>query len=287
MYPNLLVIPGINWPVHTYGLMVLVGFGVGLYISATQARREGRFEDNVYDYAFWGLLSGMMGAWVLFVIVNYQRMFFDEPFITLSSGIRFPACLAIWRGGAHYVGGFIGAIVAALIYTQKHRLFRAAFFDALALGVPVAMIFARTGCIAQGCCFGSQQSWMPLGMIYQAGTYPFRMMTEEGFKLTTQTPLLFPSELAEGTGCLIIFFAMLYIREHKRIHGQVFISYIFLYSVLRFMLEFVRGDTERGFWLGGLLTTSQIISLIGVFIAIAWWFFQRPGEILAKGLETR
>lgn len=276
MHPNLFVIPGLNWPVHTYGLMVLMGFALALYVSHTQAKREGRFAHEVYDYAFWGLLSGMLGAWVLYVIVNYQTMFIAEPFITLNSGMKFPNCLAIWRGGAHYVGGFIGAIIAALVYVQKYRLPRAAFFDSLALGVPVAMIFARTGCIAQGCCFGSQQAWMPFGMIYDAGTYPFKMLTEEGVVMATQTPLLFPSELAEGIGCLVIFFMMLVIREHKKIHGQVFMSYIFLYSILRFMLEFVRGDTERGFWLGGLLTTSQIISLIGICTVMAWWFFQRP-----------
>ena len=276
MHPNLFVVPGLNWPVHTYGLMVLMGFGLALYVSHTQANREGRFAHEVYDYAFWGLLSGMLGAWVLYVIVNYQQMFIAEPFITLGSGMKFPNCLAIWRGGAHYVGGFIGAIVAALVYVQRHRLPRAAFFDSLALGVPVAMIFARTGCIAQGCCFGSQQAWMPFGMIYQAGTYPFKMLTEEGVIMITQTPLLFPSELAEGVGCLVIFFMMLYIREHKKNHGQVFMSYIFLYSILRFFLEFVRGDTERGFWLAGLLTTSQIISLMGVLVVIAWWFLQRP-----------
>ncbi len=275
MYPNLFVIPVLNWPVHTYGLMVLIGFAVALFISSTQARREGRFEKDVYDYAFWGLLAGMLGAWVLFVIVNYQRMLIDEPFIVLSSGARFPACLAIWRGGAHYVGGFIGAIVAALIFVRVRRLSWAAFFDALALGVPVAMIFARTGCIAQGCCFGAPISWMPFGMIYQAGTYPYRMMAEEGYRLGTATPVLFPSELAEGMGCLFIFCAMLYIREHKRIHGQVFMAYIFLYSVLRFLLELVRGDTERGFWLGGLLTTSQIVSILGVSVVLGWCFIHR------------
>lgn len=271
MHPNLFVIPVINWPVHTYGVMVLIGFGVAVFAASKQARREGRFEAEIYDYAFWGLLAGMLGAWTLYVLVNYQRMFMDEPFITLSLGIRFPTCLAIWRGGAHYVGGFIGAMVAAILFVRKRHLPWAAFFDALALGVPVAMIFARTGCIAQGCCFGSVQSWFPFGMIYKSGTYPFRMMVEEGFQLTTQTPVLFPNELAEGVGCLLIFFALLVIREHKRIHGQVFMSYIFLYSILRFSLEFVRGDTERGFWLGGLFTTSQIISILGVSVVLGWW----------------
>ncbi|MES2504175.1 MAG: prolipoprotein diacylglyceryl transferase family protein [Myxococcota bacterium] len=276
MHPNLFMIPIIDWPVRTYGVMVLIGFLLALYISSTQAKREGRFYHEVQDYAFWALLGGMLGAWMLYVIVNYREMFFEQPFVILSSGIKFPACLAIWRGGAHYVGGFIGAIVTAVIYCRQRGLKWAPFFDALALGVPVAMIFARTGCIAQGCCFGAPFSWLPLGMIYEAGSYPYRMMAVEGFRLGLQTPLLFPSEIAEGVGSLIIFAALVVIRGHKRAHGQVFMSYIFLYSILRFALEYVRGDTERGFWLSGLLTTSQIVSLAGVVIAIAWWFFHRP-----------
>lgn len=282
MHPDLFTIPLANWTVHSYPVLLLLGFTVALFISGQLAKGQGRFEAEVYAYSVWGLFCGVIGSWVLFVLVNYQQLLVDEPIILLGSGVRFPACLAIWRGGAHYVGGFIGAIVAALVFANRRRLPTAELFDALVVGVPLAMIFARIGCIAQGCCFGAPVGWLPFGMVYGAQTHPYRALAGEGYKMAAgHTPLLFPVELAEGLGSILIFVALLYVRRRKHVPGQVFTAYIFLYSLLRFALEWVRGDTERGIWLGGLMSTSQIICFVGLAVSMGWWFFKRPSVALS------
>ena len=71
------------------------------------------------------------------------------------------------------------------------------------------------------------------------------------------TPL-HPSQLYESFAAFLIFFFLVWLAPRKRFHGQVTLAYVALYSVVRFTLEFWRGDPDRGSWFGGVVSTSQI-----------------------------
>jgi phosphatidylglycerol:prolipoprotein diacylglycerol transferase len=75
------------------------------------------------------------------------------------------------------------------------------------------------------------------------------------------TPL-HPSQLYESFACFLIFAFLLWLLPRKRFHGQVTLAYVALYSTVRFGLEFLRGDPERGSWFHGALSTSQIIAIV-------------------------
>lgn len=66
------------------------------------------------------------------------------------------------------------------------------------------------------------------------------------------------------------FFLLLYIARHKKADGQVAACYLIFYSIGRFVLEFFRGDLERGSV--GNLSTSQFISIFTVLAGILTWF---------------
>jgi len=75
------------------------------------------------------------------------------------------------------------------------------------------------------------------------------------------TPL-HPSQLYESLAAFLIFFFLLWLAPRKRFHGQVTLAYVALYSAVRFALEFLRGDPDRGSWLGGAVSTSQVIAVV-------------------------
>ncbi len=75
------------------------------------------------------------------------------------------------------------------------------------------------------------------------------------------TPL-HPSQLYESFAAFLIFLFLLWLAPRKRFHGQVTLVYVALYSAVRFALEFLRGDPDRGAWLGGVVSTSQIIAVV-------------------------
>jgi phosphatidylglycerol:prolipoprotein diacylglycerol transferase len=82
-------------------------------------------------------------------------------------------------------------------------------------------------------------------------------------------------QLYESIVCLILFVVLVRLIRHKRFDGEVILAYTFLYAVARFVLEFYRGDADRGFVLGGLLSTSQFIAVILAPAAIVLWILKR------------
>jgi phosphatidylglycerol:prolipoprotein diacylglycerol transferase len=73
---------------------------------------------------------------------------------------------------------------------------------------------------------------------------------------------LHPTQIYESLATLGLFFGLLWLASRKRFHGQVAVSYVAGYAVLRFVIEFFRGDSARGAVFGGALSTSQFIALL-------------------------
>jgi phosphatidylglycerol:prolipoprotein diacylglycerol transferase len=86
---------------------------------------------------------------------------------------------------------------------------------------------------------------------------------------------LHPVQLYESIFCLALFAVLVRLSRRKRFDGEVILAYTTLYAVARFLLEFLRGDADRGFVLGGWLSTSQFIALILGPASIALWFVRR------------
>ena len=112
----------------------------------------------------------------------------------------------------------------------------------------------RLGCFAAGCCWG------------KATQVPWAVTFTDVFSArAVGTPMdtpLHPSQLYESFAAFLIFLFLLWLAPRKRFHGQVALAYVALYSAVRFGLEFLRGDPDRGAWLGGTVSTSQVIAVV-------------------------
>ena len=86
---------------------------------------------------------------------------------------------------------------------------------------------------------------------------------------------LHPVQLYESIVCLGLFVALVRLSRRKRFDGEVILAYTSLYAIARFLLEFLRGDADRGFVFGGLLSTSQFIATILGPVAIVLWLVRR------------
>ena len=251
--------PGYEFRLHTYGVMIATGFVVGIYLAARQSRREGVAPDVVLDLGFWILIASMVGSRVLFIIVNINQYMADP--INL---VKF------WQGGLVFYGGFIGALLAVIWYCSRHGISFFQIADILVPSVAIGHTFGRLGCFSAGCCHGVATGIAGFGAVYHAtGT----VVARNGL---LGVPL-HPTQLYEAAGELVIFFILVLLRRRKRFHGQLLITYLFLYPILRSVNEMFRGDYERGMlfrWnLFGdsrpeLLSISQLISIILALVAI-------------------
>lgn len=289
MLPQLFKIPFIDVPIHTYGVMIVIGFLLAIYIAYRQCLQIGKYADDVLDFGFWALVGGMLGARIVFIMVEWRSFFIDHPFVELGhSGVKIPSVFAIWQGGLVYFGSIIGGFIAYLIFAKKRSLPTLHVADILVLGVPLAQMFGRLGCIAAGCCWGGNvgANW-PIALQFPPGSSAFASLWESAspevrsyMQQMGHTMPLFPSQLAEAFGTALLFFVLYFIARHKRFHGQVLLSYAVLYSILRSILEIFRGDVGRGFVIEGILSTSQFISLVVVLASLIamWWIHRKSKE---------
>ncbi len=249
MHPQLSVGPV---TLHTYGVLLAIAFLAGLWVTSRQARRGGLAAERVTDMAIWVLIAGLLGAKLLLFGLDW-RFYVGHP----------KELVSLLQSGGVFDGGLVAGLLVAWWYARHYHLPAWRTADALAPGVILGQAIGRFGCLSAGCCWGKPTN-VPWAITFR-DTYAAR---------TIGTPLdtpLHPSQLYESTAAFLIFAFLLWLAPRKRFHGQVVLAYVALYSTVRFVLEFWRGDPDRGTWFGGALSTSQIVALV-LLLAVAVLF---------------
>jgi phosphatidylglycerol---prolipoprotein diacylglyceryl transferase len=263
-----------GFPLHTYGVLIALGFLIGIILAAREARRVGIEPARMLDLCFWILVSGLAGARLLYIITNipdYASVCRDGIHQGWRSGLwNCTAAIHIWEGGLVFYGGFLGAMLLVLWYVRRHQMKFLRTADVLAPSLAMGHFWGRLGCYAAGCCWG-RACGLPWGARFPRGSLVFddmlgRGLLEPGSELT---PPIHPTQLYEAGGELMIFFLLLALRRRKRFDGQVLLAYLVLYPVLRSIIEVFRGDAARKFVIEGTLSTSQFVSILVIGGAIA------------------
>lgn len=242
MHPVLIRIGPLT--VHTYGVFVAAGFLLGLAVAVRLAKEDKIPSERIIDIGFYALLSAIIGSRLFFVVIN-AGYYLRHPLDVFK----------IWEGGLVFYGGLILAIPVTLWYIRKHNLDAWTIADVFAPALAIGHALGRLGCFSAGCCYGK-----PGGM-------PWAVTFEDPECLAKTGIPLHPTQIYEALGEFLNFLILMVIRRHYLFRGQLFWSYIVLYSVLRFIVEFFRGDEARGYIFNGL-SVSQGISVVMGLIAI-------------------
>jgi phosphatidylglycerol:prolipoprotein diacylglycerol transferase len=244
MYPVLFRIG--DFPINTYGVFLALAFLCAILVTVKLAERDGLPRQKIYDLSLWMLLASLVGSKIL--------MLFTEPEYRQDAWQLLS--LDFLRSGGVFYGGLIGAVVVGYLLMRHYKLPWWQTADACAPGIALGNFFGRQGCFAAGCCWG-EPTTLPWGVKF----------TELGHQITG-VPIdthLHPTQLYESFSMLIVFFFLLWLHRRRKFTGQVILVYALLYSVIRFAIEFVRGD-PRGDILGLTtltgLSTSQLLSLV-------------------------
>ncbi len=239
-----------HFTVGTYGLFYAVAFLLGLRLAVVLARREGIDSGRMVDLGIVGLLAGFIGAKLLLYLID-ARYYLAHPMEMVLS----------FRSAGVFYGGLGLAIVAGLWYVRRHRMPLGAVADIAAPALALGQAIGRIGCFFAGCCYGSACS-LPWAVTFH----------DERARDLTGVPLdtaLHPTQLYHGLADLLILAVTLWMMRRRRFPGQVFWTYLFLYAVLRGVVEIWRGDVVRGVFAGGHLSTSQIISIPLALVSVA------------------
>jgi phosphatidylglycerol:prolipoprotein diacylglycerol transferase len=244
MYPFLFQIGPI--PIPSYGVFAAITLIVAMLAVRRVAAVEGRGPQETMDTMFWSVMVGLLGARVLEAVINWERYF------TTPGGLK----LLVFSTGV-----FLGGLVSALAFgAWRFRQTGLPVLQGLDILAPVAAIveaIGRWGCFLSGCCWGT-----PTDLPW-AVTFP---ETAQHIHRGLPGVPLHPTQLYFSLNGFVLLGVVVYVYARKRFHGQVITVFVALYAVTRFVLEYVRGDAERGFVLGGLLSTSQLVA-VGLFVA--------------------
>jgi phosphatidylglycerol:prolipoprotein diacylglycerol transferase len=258
MHPVAFEIAG--WRVHWYGILVVAGFVAGLWTASRRGLRHGLAPELVADVGFWLMAGAIVGARLFHVISYWQEEFAGRPVWEL---------FAIHHGGLVFYGGLVGASAATIVYARVKgvRLWNLA--DALAPSIALGQAFGRIGCWTNGCCYGRATA-LPWGI-----QYPEDHLTHGA--------RVHPTQFYEAGFDLVLYGVLVWCHRQRRFEGQVFALYLMAYAVLRFGVEFLRGDYDR-FYLGGWATPAQVV---GVFVfgagVVLYWRAAQAGSGPACG----
>lgn len=248
MHPVLFSVGSFRLP--TYGVIVVLAILAGIYTVSRLGRREGLDTGRLFDFSTWIVIVALLGA-KLMMVLTARRFYWERPSELVSWS-------TIQAGGVFY-GGFIAAVIFAVWYTRTNDMPMWKVFDIYSPAVALGLGIGRIGCFAAGCDYGKPTT-SAMGVVF----------TNSWSHELTGVPLgvpLHPTQLYEMAASLGIFGWLLWRFRKKRYDGQIFLQYLVLYAVIRFFIEYLRGDADRGFVLGGALSTSQFIALLALTAA--------------------
>ena len=262
MYPRILDLGTVT--IHTYGLFLAAAFIVGIWITGRNSRKAGIDSDAIWNMGLIVLFSALVGSKIFLILTDFSY-YRENPSQIFS--------LSTFRLNESIYGGLFMALGAAACFVWKKKIPPLRIADLAAPGIAFGQAISGTGCFFAGCCYGNPTN-MPWGIVF-SDSYTSQ---HQG------TPLhipLHPTQLYEVIGALLIFLFLMHRLSRKSISGQIILQYLGLFAVLRFAVEFFRGD-ERGFVLYGLLSTSQMIALLILIGSAAVYSLLRHRPVKAQ-----
>ena len=244
MYPVLLKFG--SFTIYTYGFFVFLGVLFGYFFCLKQAIRENINKGVFSDIIFWTLVFSFLGARIFYVFADFENFLLNPLEILLS------------RSGFVFYGGVVFGVIALYVLAKSHKINFFKLSDIIVSGVPLAHAFGRLGCFSYGCCYGRATDSF-LGVLFPKDS-------PAGFAGVR----VIPTQLIEAFSLFLLFAALIILKRKKKFDGQILAFYLIFYSIIRFIIEFFRGD-PRGNVL--FLSFSQFISVILMAFGIFLYFW--------------
>jgi phosphatidylglycerol:prolipoprotein diacylglycerol transferase len=250
MYPRLITTP--VYTLHTFGVLLAAAYLTALWWLVRTGRREGYHPDTLTSLGFWAIVGAIVGAKALMVVRNLSDY-------AAHPGELFSASFLTSAGD--FYGGFIGGVVGALLFFALNKsLSFWPLADLCAPAIALGQGIGRIGCLMAGDDYGSPSN-LPWAIAF----------TDPDATSIGGAPLnvpLHPVQLYESLFCFALFAFLVRLARGKTFDGQILIAYSVVYAVGRFLIEYVRGDVDRGFVFGNMFSTSQFIAIVIFVLAI-------------------
>jgi phosphatidylglycerol:prolipoprotein diacylglycerol transferase len=238
--------------VRWYGIILAIAILVAYFLARKNSWKFGISISDIDDFSFWAVIVGIVGARVYYVLFNYSYYLGNWSEV-----------YKIWHGGMSIYGALIAGIILGIIYARGKAYTFWQLFDLIALSLPLAQAVGRLGNFVNQEAFG-----LPTAL-------PWKMYVAPNFRPEefAQSQFFHPAFLYEAIWSVVIFFVLYKVLRNRlrNFPGLIGWTYLFLYSLGRFFVEWLRVDS---FWVAGF-RVDQVVALVLFIISGSMIFLKQ------------
>lgn len=242
--------------IRYYGLMYIVATLITYYmlLHLSKKKKINMNAQEVGDYITWVLVGVIVGGRLFYCLVYNPGYFFERPLEVLY----------VWNGGMSFHGGLLGAVCAIFFFARKYKKSFLELGDATSIPIAIGLFFGRIGNFLNSELYGSTTS-LPWGVNFLG-------------EKDTMGNLVYrhPSQLYEAAKNILIFGVLWNLSKKKRPQGTILFSFMLMYGILRFAIEYIRLPDPQIGYIAGFITMGQILCIPLVLIgAYGLWHVQK------------
>ncbi len=288
-----------NLPIYSYGVMLGLSLVVGWYLTLTLSERDGLPKETMANCYVVTAIAAIIGSRVLYIATNMDEFRVNQH--DTASAIDYASFFALRRGGLVAYGGFLGGYLGSWLYLRNHNIRLLPWADVCVPSLASGLLITRIGCYLFGCDFGTRLPATAPPFLAKLGTFPhWASGTLDGagdgppawtkhldaaghgtpaaaelMKMNHSWPV-HPTQIYESIVGLALLALLLWQRKHQKFRGQIFFLFAFAYGYLRFLIEMLRDDSERGefgtfplhLFIPGALFVMAIAFVFGISLGI-------------------
>lgn len=244
-----------EFSIKWYGIIMACGIVLATWMAIDEGKKRQIMADDFVDLLLWAVPIGFVGARLYYVI--FQWSYFS---------VHPEQIIAIWNGGIAIYGGLLAGLATLLIFAHNRMLPPFLLLDIIAPGVMAAQVLGRWGNFINQEAHGSVTSLNFLQSLHLP-EFIIEQMKIGGHYYQ-------PTFLYESFFNLVGLVLILSLRHRKHLfkQGEVFLTYVIWYAIVRFFVEGMRTDS---LYIGGVVRVSQALSLLLLVLAVFLWCYRR------------
>ena len=260
-----------SFSIHWYALSYVLAFVLFMWLGRIRIKQNNSpfTKESLDDMLTYGILGVILGGRLGYCLF-YQPAYFAAHPVDIFK---------VWQGGMSFHGGFLGVVIASLLFAKKHGISWIKCADGIAPLVPLGLASGRMGNFINGELWGRLTDptafWaMGFPTAYHADTALLPTLSEKLQQAFWQYGALprHPSPLYELALEGIVLFIILWLFSKKpRPVGQVAALFLAGYGLFRFIIEFTRQPDEHLGLLSFGLSMGQWLSLPMFVIGVIWF----------------
>ncbi|MDZ4768821.1 MAG: prolipoprotein diacylglyceryl transferase [Chloroflexota bacterium] len=270
--------------IRYYGIIIVAAMLVAAWLAARLAKRDGRDPDHVWGALTWAIIPAIIGARLWFVLFppadlvaqGRDTAWFLANFFNTTDG-----AIAIWSGGLSIFGAVFGGLLGAYLYLRRNRLPVPAWLDIAGVALPLGQAIGRWANFINQELYGAPTS-LPWGIAIDSANRVAPYNSLVNYPIETRFHPLF---LYESLWSFLAFIVLLLIftRYRDRLRfGDIFLLFVMQYSVIRFLLEFIRVEVT----LVGGVNWSQVVTAVLFIVALVIFVARRRAPTVAEARES-